>query len=193
MRPRGGLFCGENHRLGEGRAGHVPRLTQPLNGRAERQMGSPELLATSTLGQPAHPSPQAQPPFSSPLKASSGPTPPALPATPVSAAGPPAFQNTDSWAGLEQSPSMPSPSSPCVSILPAGWAGRPYGGRMERAPAPQPQLMARSSTVEAGTGLGALSWDSSSAEDPRSRDELVQARERPRWPWWLPEPCGSHF
>lgn len=159
-----GLFCGENHRLGEGRAGHVPRLTQPLNGRAERQMGSPELLAaasTSASPHTLHPGPSLP---SQPPQGLLRPHPPALPATPVSAAGPPAFQNTDSWAELEQSPSHPSRAAPACPILPAGWAGRPYGGRMERRPCPPaPGSASPLSTVETGTGLGALSWDSSSA------------------------------
>ena len=69
-----GLFCDEDRRLGEGRAGHVPRVTQPLNGRAERQTGSPELLAAaSTSASPKALHPRAQPPFSAPIKGSSGP------------------------------------------------------------------------------------------------------------------------
>lgn len=168
-----GLFCGEDRRLGKGREGHVPRVTQLLNGRAERQTGSPELLAAaSTSASPQALHPRAQPPFSAPSR------PPQVPPTcPAGHAceccrAPSLPEHSDS---CEQSPSHPSRAAPACPILPTGWAGQPHGGRTDQHPCPpvpgsaSPASPFSRAVAEAaaatvtGTGLGAPSWDSSSA------------------------------
>lgn len=76
VRP-GAVLWGEGQ-LAEGRAGHVPRVTQLLNGRAECQTGSPELLAAaSTSASPHALHPRAQP--LSPPQGLLRPRPPILP------------------------------------------------------------------------------------------------------------------
>lgn len=121
----GAVLWGEGQ-LAEGRAGHVPRVTQLLHGRAERQTGCPELRAEASTSA----SPRALRPWAQPLSPPQGllrPRPPVLPAATVSA-GPPAFQNT--WQlGAGPRPSLSS--SACVSNPACGVGRRPHGGRTQ--------------------------------------------------------------
>lgn len=125
VRPRAVLW-GESQ-LAEGRAGHVPRVTQLLNGRAERQTSSPELLAAASTSA----SPHALHPRAQPLCPPQGLlTPPACPASSacVCCRAPSLPEHSDS---CEQGPTHPSRAAPACPILPAGWAGRPHGGRTQ--------------------------------------------------------------
>ena len=133
-----GLFCGEDHRLGEGRAGHVPRVTQPLNGRADRQMGSPELLAvasTSASPHTLHPRPSLP---SQPPQGLLRPHPPALPATPMSAAGPQPSRTLTAGQSWSRAPPIPLKQPLRVQSCPQGGLASPTVAARSSAPAPQP-------------------------------------------------------
>lgn len=76
----GAVLWGKPPTAGRGAGqGHVPRVTQPLNGRAERQMGSPKLLAAASFRPARTPSPPGPASLLQPPQGLLRPHPPALP------------------------------------------------------------------------------------------------------------------